>query len=1114
MPDILSPSLSTSPVEMPNIPMQVQYPEWKSPTINRTGILDNTKANIEAYPGDSLPLDAFSAIIKDQLTPEELKEQKRTEALFNSLAPTLPYKGGGFRPRSFMSSDALRYKQNNRLWNTIGFNPDLPGDVMDAMYDHKETKWESIKNVFPKLWSTMSFQFKNYFSEYADAAEAIGTLDASVLYNQDRFRDYSQKLKDLEDLYPDYKSDKEVKWYQPFRGDFWEESGSSVGFTLGTIGAALVENVGITLATAGIGEIGELINTPRKVFKSIADYYSLKRAYGLVKGIMGAKSVAGGLSAAGNIWRLTNGALSEAAFEGYMAREDFINGFIEDYTNENGEKPPAHILEKLNKAGDEIARSTILFQTPFLMASNAAQFGNLISPKGFPQLMKTIGLSKDKFSFFVDDAFRVAVRETEKKVVNPFYRFAVNPVKNSIWEGTEESYQALVSKSTADYYNDKYFNANNKDVLKSLGAGFEYVTSNEGMKEFMAGFATGAIFQHAGKPLHFLAKPKSTTNEKGEVEFKENIFNKTIGLGMKSASEIKEKQKYYKIAETLNNTAVEKVLKEEGFLNMIKDKKTALALAKAIDTNDFFNVQTLKQIQLNRLLYSGLVTGKIDLQIEKLKAFASQDFKTLQQFFDLDENQYSTQDEQEAFMNSFKGFTDSLSKKSKEFERIFETEKIKRQVSIEGAFNTHEKVRKAYNNFQQSLLDKYKLGSIEELNKAVQEGKIDKEDVNRQQRNEAELLYQTIRYHAVNEGVKASVFAQVGMLDDAKEAENIIRELNSGDEVGIKYNFELGRLFQKGYRDERKKQLQSIYDTVSDEDKENKKDQLDAFTAISEYLDDNFENVTTYESNNDNKLTKLIQDYFYTTQIGYNKLDNNISIAQRAEDEREKQRPVLKNFISLQRRNQENLNLLNYLTEENNYNNYLDTQSDAIFQLFRMATDEAAKEKAKEEPIIETPAATPSVATVPPPIVEKPEEEVTNERALLDTLIEGLRNFGSAISTATAQEIFDQVREDFEDTTVDSNQFIELLDIYIENDEYADVKDMLTQLRDIIKTVYSTSNIGTQTANTTSQEESNDQQATSFIDSNPEFFSSINQEAQDISEEDSLNNLKNNSCKS
>jgi hypothetical protein len=52
------------------------------------------------------------------------------------------------------------------------------------------------------------------------------------------------------------------------------------------------------------------------------------------------------------------------------------------------------------------------------------------------------------------------------------------------------------------------------------------------------------------------------------------------------------------------------------------------------------------------------------------------------------------------------------------------------------------------------------------------------------------------------------------------------------------------------------------------------------------------------------------------------------------------------------------------------------------------------------------------------------------------------------------------------------------------------------------------------TSNTNSQEETNDQQTSSFVDSNPEFFNSINQEAQTLSEEDSLNNLKNNSCKS
>lgn len=1102
MPDILSPSLSTPNVELPNIPVQVQYPDWKSPSINKSGILDNAKANISAYPSDVVPLDAFSAIIKDQLTPEQIKQQNRNNALFNSAAPSLKYKDEGFKQRSFLSSDAIRYKQNNRLWNSVGFNPDLPGDIMDAMYDHKETSWESFKNIFPKMWSTASFQFKNYFAEYADAAQAIGTLDASVLYNQDRFRNYSQQMKNLEDLYPDYRSDKESKWYQLWRGDFWEESGSSIGFTLGTIGAALLENVAVTGATAGLGEVAELINTPRKAFKAISEYYSLKRAYGLAKGVMGAKTIGGGLSAAANIWRLANGALSEATFEGFTAREDFVNGFIEDYIQQHGEKPSADIIEKVNKAGDEIAKSTILFQTPFLMASNAAQFGNVIAPKGFPKLMKAIGLNKDKFSFFVDDAFKVAVKETAEKAVNPFYKFAVNPFKNSIWEGTEESYQALVSKATADYYNDKYFNADDKSVWKSLGAGFEYVTSNTGMKEFMAGFATGAIFQHAGKPLHFLAKPKTVTNDKGETEIKENFFNKTLGLGMKQASEIKERQKYYKIAEALNATSIEQVLKEEGFLNMIKDKKTALALAYAIDNNDFFNVKNLKQIQLNRLLYSGLVTGKIDLQIEKLKAFASQDFKTVKDFFDLDENQYSTQEEQESFMSSFRAFTDSLSKKSKEFERIFETEKIKRQVSIQGAANKFDSIRKRFNNFQQSLIEKYNVGSIEELNQLKKDGKMSPEDVIAHNNNQADLNYQAIRYHAVNEGVKASVFAQAGMMDDAREADELVKELNAGDNVGIKYNFELGKLFQKGYRDERKKQLQSVYDTVSDEDKQNKKDQLDAFNAISDYLDEQFEDVNAYSIAYDNKLTDLIQDYFYTTQIGYNKPDNNISVAQRAEDEREKQRPILRNFISLQRRNQENLNLLNYLAEENNFRKYLDSQSDAIFQLFDMAVNEAKKEtKDEAAPITAT-----NETAVQPVAPVAPDVNKSQERVLLDQIVNVLQR--NPINNA--QALYKLIKDDLDEADFDLTQFLELLDIYIDNEDLVDIKDELMKFRTLVKEA------NQDNTNTTNEnvEQSNEDKSENFTENGADFFSSINKEAQDISEEDSLNNLKNNSCKS
>jgi hypothetical protein len=339
------------------------------------------------------------------------------------------------------------------------------------------------------------------------------------------------------------------------------------------------------------------------------------------------------------------------------------------------------------------------------------------------------------------------------------------------------------------------------------------------------------------------------------------------------------------------------------------------------------------------------------------------------------------------------------------------------------------------------------------------------------------------------------------------------------------------------------------------------------------------------------------------------------------------QRPILRNFISLQRRNQENLNLLNYLAEENNFRKYLDSQSDAIFQLFDMAVNEAKKETKEETAPEATPEVAPVTATnetvVPPAATTAPDVTKSQERVLLDQVV----NVFQRNPINDAQAVYELVKDDLDEDNFDLTQFMELLDIYIDNDEYDDVKDMLIELRDIIKTMYSTSNslidkkadierrrqevrgealerigidrvgfdgkersdwkdakdqdlkiatnhaierlsknpnvkiaslpsaysnaikaeleihgvkttdktsiseiieklkeINTKydaelaaleiTPNTTSQEETNDQQTTSFVDSNPEFFSSINQEAQTISEEDSLNNLKNNSCKS
>ena len=454
MPDLINPTLDTH-LELPNLPDQVNT-TWNRPTIKIPPILQESQSAFDDM--NEVSVGDFNSIINDRLTPEQIKRNKEDDALMQSLIPNITPAKKEMDFRYFSSADALRYKANDRLWKTQGFNPEVPSDITDAIYDFHETKWESIKNVFPKLWSTTSFAFKNYFAEYYDTARAVGQLDANLLHDSARFDAYNIEQAELEELNPDYKSDKEVKWWQLGRGDFWEESGSSLGFTIGTIGAALAENAAITLATGGLGELGEIVNTPRKLFKAIGDYYSLKRGYALIKGAIGAKSLIGKVSNGIGLWRLANGAVSEAAFEGATEAYHFMEAFKAKFIADHGYAPSEADMKEAKKAANSMANATILFQTPFLMASNAIQFGNLIAPKTVAKLATAMG-EKAAFKLGVEGvgaAAKVAVIPGEKAATGFLGKMSpvLGTLKNSMWEGTEESYQALVTTTAQKYYGD------------------------------------------------------------------------------------------------------------------------------------------------------------------------------------------------------------------------------------------------------------------------------------------------------------------------------------------------------------------------------------------------------------------------------------------------------------------------------------------------------------------------------------------------------------------------------------------------------------------------------------------------------------------------------------
>lgn len=957
MPDLINPLLSNA-ATIPDVELPTLIDStWERPKIDRPDFLKEVSA---IMPTGDMTLSDFTKSINDSLTPAQVKAKQDDAKLLASLIPSGPINKQEMPFRYFSSDEAMRYKINDRLWKEKGYNPLVPRDITDAIYDHNEGTWESIKNVFPKLISTTNFAFKNYFNEYFDAAKAIGTLDSKMLFNGKRFEDYAREQKDLEDLNPDYKSDKEVRWWQLGRGDFWEESGSSLGFTIGTIGAAALENLAISAATAGFGETYELYNTPRKVFKAIGDYYSLKRAYNLVKGVTNAKSVLGGLGTAANIYRLVNGGLSEAAFEGATNKQEYLEGFKERFLKEHGYAPSKADMVDAEKAGDEMAKKTILFETPFLLASNAVQFGNMIAPKSIEKVLNFFG-KEGAYRLILDPSGKAVVESTGKAGFGKYLDKGISYAKNSLWEGTEESYQALVTKSTADYYNDKYFNKDNNSITKSFGVGFDYITSNEGLKEFAAGFATGSIFDVAAKPFHLLAKPKEIVNDKGEVDYNLRWYNKYFNLGMDKVNDTKEKQKFNNIANELNKVDISKVLKEDGLLSFIKDRETALALGKFTKDKDLFNMHNSQLLQLNRFLYAGLSNGKIDLQIKKLAQFAGQDFKTIADYFGIDENDYPTDDDKQKLKNSISSFVVDLEQKSKEFEKIYEREK----TSYNGIFDIVNLQYKTALSLEEGLKDKlrkkYNTTSQEELEKALSQDEMNSLIWARAYRENNEMLF-----YSVNEAMKASVFSQAGMMEDAKRGKDIVRQIIANDSTNAHYN-ELSQWFDLGTIDATLKALEEdekLAEETNSEDLKLKRDLVKTFRMIHEDLVLSHTKGKTYREAD---VASNIQDYLHLRS-------QSINGRSFKEGEEVSQFKLLTEYVKLQRQHQENLNLYNFLTQVQNRAGYIQNQSKKLKEFFdkvnKLVNDEKVEEvvpAAPAAPVTPVPAPLPPVTPPPAP---------------------------------------------------------------------------------------------------------------------------------------------------
>jgi len=709
-----------------------------------------------------------------------------TTPLFNDTLDMSKFKGKT-PPRSFDADRLIPYKQSG-AYKDLGYNPGMPEDKIQAQYDYDQSNWEAMKSSVSDFFHITGQSFTNYFKTYGDSIKWLTNRNQEgIMYN---------------DLIPQVEADNEAQrsnlrfkgdvpthWYNyiPFpgllKGDVAEELLPQLGFTVGTGAAAIIENLGVSLMTAGTGEAAEIPNTATKMYKLISEFNTLARGTQLVKS--GVSGTVEGLRAGLDMWRLTNATLSETSLEAATNLVQHKQKLIQDYIDKNGHAPleGSDDMKKIENSAHDVARETMWGEFPVLFASNWIQYRNLLAPNLAKKLaenevmkgMKIVNTAENGITsqFAVSEAAKATLGQRVAGGASHF-------LKNAVTEGLEESGQRLVSTAASDYEEKLYQGKEHSMANSIFQVGVPDILSDSGLQEFMGGFVTGGLFHAFGMAGNKLATLKGVFNEDGTLSGKGNLLTR-MGFGTEEIARAKVKGQLQSVANLLNTEDLKDIFKEEGLANFIKATQTSQAMNAALFENDLFNVGNLKSNALVRFLYTGMETGKLDLRLAQLDAFRGLSQEELNKFLDIDTGALDK--------NTTGAVIDHIIEKAGQVEEIFDEEKDRfkdKEISAIKAFNTQNT---SHEGLEQTLRTKYGIDPNEKDIRGPLIQKLAEDPENEELKTDLASAYDSninrnlsyMNLVAVREGRKAAVFAAAQMQIDSDRSKEAIGTMQDYD---------------------------------------------------------------------------------------------------------------------------------------------------------------------------------------------------------------------------------------------------------------------------------------------------------------------------------------------
>ena len=960
--------------------------------INQNGALGIQKSPMPPVISD-LPVIQF----KDIPVYQPQISTNSPDNTFNSLF-LKPVNSNDYDKPVFTGFDNSRIAafKNSKAFDIAGFNPFAPDYLEQAKYDKLQSNVEAHANTMKALAFRTYDTFFNTLAQNVESAKALSSMDITNAWESDRNLKNLQREKDLSNLMPTFRGLEEKKWYSfiPFTsgsGDFWEEFTPQLGFTLGTMGEVVAENLIIDFLTGGIAAPVEAAKGAKSIYDSLKTLFSVKRGAEIIKNLTNGKALVSNLKTGLQVWNTVNAAASESAFESAHTYKETEDKLIEAFKEKYGTLPIGNQLNEIRKQAVQAGNTTFKGNMPILLASNWVQFKGIMMPALAEKEM--LAASKVGLKVGEDNLITTYLKENAKNLKDVWKTgsfgqrlgstilYAGRAMKGPLSEGWEEISQRGISSGAKKYAMDK--SQGREDISSAVQYGIKDMFTADGMNEFIGGALGGAIFGGIGKTISRFAK--ADINEEGLK--KANIIAKMGFISDNMKLRI-ETLKAEQLAKYLNTESLNTIFKDEGLRDLFINSKEVGEMSRMLKENDMFNFNKLYSQQINRFLYTGLKTGKLDLRLEQLKNFAKMDSSELESLADapISDNLKTNVEE----------LIDHITERATEFEKIYKSES---QRFIPALLRSHDTVKSkiaAFKKIESKLKLKYDDLNTE-FNDLFQEelqyltkrsmlsNQIDIEELDNkysefQEQNKERIAdfssylsakeeanNAQIHFHATEEGRKHAIFAAANAVSDAKEFRKKLNSLKTDFNDLILNDFEK-LLNNKNIADlisEKKKQIKAV-SNLAEYKKESQNNQQQIY-LLEELL-----NVHSPE-----EKSKIIYEYLQYNKINDSKkVDDSYDFSMRENSIVSR----IEELVKLEDSHDFNLKIFNFMEDPTSFNKYSAEAINNFIEKLNQDTLKLKEEDSSEENDDEEETITPTVSQTPSPVSsQKPVTDVAQE---------------------------------------------------------------------------------------------------------------------------------------